>query len=311
MPSRRPEGLDAARVTATTCAAPPVRSASAQALRVAPVVMTSSTRTASSGTGDAADTRGGSASRSARRRPTCRRLSARTRQGTIGSPHRCASPAAIASAASNPRLRRRSGAAGTGTIVPTKSPTGARPAIRAAASSASPRREPNFNAATRWRAVPSYGTADHVSSIPGTADHAGARRRRASSHRSQIRRRSSTPPLQTAHRGGATRATRSSSIPPSWLRNDRVGCADCDEGRTRSRTECNPARAVGTCAELTRIYRVKSANPLADDALGACPMVLSAVSRTRVARPPLRPPRSRSPPAPCRAPCRDPSGRVR
>src|SRR4051794_10451703 len=69
-PRRFREGIDAARVTATTSDAPAPRSAPEQAARVAPVVMTSSTRRARAGTGEMARTDGGSARRSDRRRPT-------------------------------------------------------------------------------------------------------------------------------------------------------------------------------------------------------------------------------------------------
>ena len=144
-----PGGCDAARVTAATLEAPASRRASAQAARVAPVVITSSTRSARSGAGETGRTRGGSASRSARRRPTCRGLCDRPRHGTSGSAVRLASAAAIASAESNPRWRRRSGAGGTGTIVPSRSSPGRRPAMRDAASSASPSREPNLSAPIR------------------------------------------------------------------------------------------------------------------------------------------------------------------
>ena len=71
-------------MTATTRAAPAARRAWAQAVSVAPVVSTSSTRRTLRGAVPVAWMRGGWPSRSARRRPTCRRPPRRARQGSSG-----------------------------------------------------------------------------------------------------------------------------------------------------------------------------------------------------------------------------------
>src|SRR5437763_6774379 len=118
-----------AKLTAATRREPPRRSAAAQAARVAPVVCTSSTRTAIPGAGATSATTGARASLSRRGRPTWGGPSRRARHGASSSPVRSASSSAICPAGSKPRLRRRERDAGTGTSVPQRTPGGARRAI--------------------------------------------------------------------------------------------------------------------------------------------------------------------------------------
>jgi hypothetical protein len=203
---------DRAKLTAVTRAHPPDRRACAQARSVAPVVITSSTTTAAEGALPAGHTRGGEASRSARGRPTCRLPRARLRHGSNGSPARAARPAAIASAASNPRRRRRIPAAGTGTTVPSTSPSGARAAIIEAACVARERRARNFRATTRSLAGPSYGAADQAASTPGIRVGHGLSESSAAAHPRQTRSRGRHSRSHNEHRGGTTSPTSSSSI---------------------------------------------------------------------------------------------------
>ena len=230
--SRRSEGLLAARgtgsrgshakrspcqpperanVSATTRLAPPEWTARAHARRVAPVVTTSSTRITRGGGGCTRRTRGGSASRSARGRPTWRLPCVRLRQRLSGIPAWPARATAIASAGSKPRRRRRQGAGGTGTIVPSRSSAGARSAIAWAARSASDSRAPNLSAATSSRPAPSYGTADQTGPRPRTGARWEGKRSSRNSQASHSCRGVRQPPAQSAQRGGATRATRCES----------------------------------------------------------------------------------------------------
>jgi hypothetical protein len=151
--------LDTAKATARTSSAPLARSALAQAVRVAPVVTTSSTRTTRLGGRAAALTRGGEPSRSRRERPTWRAPWRRRRHRETGRPVRCPTATASRSAGSNPRQARRRGSAGTGTRAPSRSSSGASAAVRSAARPTVGSRRLNLIAATSSLATPSYGRA--------------------------------------------------------------------------------------------------------------------------------------------------------
>ena len=115
MPSPRGE---CAKATASTRSLPPSRSARAHAAIVAPVVITSSTRTALRG----AAARGARAAvmraASPRGRPTWRGPWRRRRQGSKGEPCAAGERERDLLGGVEARARRRSGAAGTGTTFP-------------------------------------------------------------------------------------------------------------------------------------------------------------------------------------------------
>jgi hypothetical protein len=173
---------------------------------VAPVVITSSTTTARSGAADANRTRGGSARRAGRRRPTWRGPLARFRHGCRRRPSSAAISDAIASAGSNPRRMRREGAGGTGTTaVPSRRRATIAAAMDCAARRASGVRAPNFSARTTSRARPSYEAAAMAASRPGTWSAAGWQASRAASQRVQMAADSRQLASQIAHRGGTNR----------------------------------------------------------------------------------------------------------
>ena len=158
--------------------APAARSAAVQAASVAPVVTTSSTRTASDGAwlaGASAIDPAGPRIRALRPRPTCGcRSPLRTRHGAYGRPVRRASARASAAAWSMPRRRRWAGCTGTGTIEPRRIPGGACAAIWAAMTSAMPTRPPNLSARTRAPAGLSYANGAQQPAYPGEPADPGA-----------------------------------------------------------------------------------------------------------------------------------------
>ncbi len=272
---------------------PPERSARAQAPIVAPVVTTSSTRTAAEGGRRARCTRGGAPSRSDRGRPTCRLPCERRRQSPSGSPVSTLSAAAILSAASNPRHRRRAGAGGTGTIIPSSKPAGARSAITAAARLASGSRAPNLRATTRSRAIPSYGAADQVVSSPGTAVEHGASPPSPDSHRSQSCSRKPHSRPHSAQRGGTTRPRSSASIGDDRRRWPRARGA-------RTLTNLAPQSVARITAVLGRC---STETPQPPTGGGPKPSrsaeAARAATRRRPAPQPRSPPRNRPPRGPC------------
>ena len=201
--SLRRSGRASARPPAGSrpCAAPSRRPTS-----VAPVVQTSSTSSASRGASAVAQTAGGSASRSERRRPTWRRPPAAAQARAQGHPGR-ARPLAIAisSAGSNPRQRQRQGPAGTGTTPAAARRSGSARSIASAATPASASLRANFSPWTTNRATPSKGEATTARSTPGGPglDHPRSRGelRLAAAHRGPTSSGRAEP--QAAQSGGA------------------------------------------------------------------------------------------------------------
>jgi len=216
---------------ATTRAAPAERSAPAQAERVAPVVSTSSSRTALRGALPRTRTAGGRAIRCARRLPSWR-PPPRDRQSLSCMLARSASASAISPVGSKPREIDRSGAAGTGTRSPLSRLCGASQWIRAPIRSATGRSRRNLRAATRSRATPSCGAEDQTRSRPGGPAPAmgwTAARRRV--QRGQMTACSRQERPQAAHSEGtsATEMASSRLTPRSCGRAARTWRAECQK----------------------------------------------------------------------------------